>query len=113
MTDGVRSATASHSRHRPEPGRAARVVEVLADFVMLLMEAAARLDVQEDACSSITSTTVTVGVRNRIIGIAMPTAISCAIRNAGADAGSIPANVPENMRLTVTAGLAKLVDDVK
>jgi hypothetical protein len=29
------------------------------------------------------------------------------------DTGSIPANVSENIRAIVTAGLAKLVDDVK
>ena len=33
--------------------------------------------------------------------------------NIGALAGSIPANVSENVRATVTAGLAKLVEDVK
>src|SRR5690242_10184983 len=33
--------------------------------------------------------------------------------NAGADEGRMPANVSENIRPTVTAGLAKLVDDVK
>ena len=31
----------------------------------------------------------------------------------GALAGAMPANVSENMRATVTAGLAKLVDEVK
>ena len=30
--------------------------------------------------------------------------------NIGADAGSIPANVSENMRAMVTAGFAKLVE---
>ena len=33
--------------------------------------------------------------------------------NGGADTGWIPAKVSENIRATVTAGLAKLVDDVK
>ena len=33
--------------------------------------------------------------------------------NSGAEAGCIPANVSENIRDTVTAGLAKLVEDVK
>lgn len=32
--------------------------------------------------------------------------------NAGTDAGAIPANESDNVRATVTAGLAKLVDDV-
>jgi hypothetical protein len=38
---------------------------------------------------------------------------SCATTNIGADAGSIPAKVSENVRAMVTAGLAKLFDDVK
>ena len=33
--------------------------------------------------------------------------------NSGADPGYIPANVSENIRDTVTAGFAKLVDEVK
>ena len=33
--------------------------------------------------------------------------------NAGAEAGAIPAKVSENIRPTVMAGLAKLVEDVK
>ena len=32
--------------------------------------------------------------------------------NAGADDGSMPANVSVSVRQTVTAGLAKLVDEV-
>ena len=32
--------------------------------------------------------------------------------NIGAEDGSIPANVSESVRATVTAGLAKLVEDV-
>ena len=32
--------------------------------------------------------------------------------NVGAEAGAIPANVSENMRPTVIAGLAKLVEEV-
>ena len=32
--------------------------------------------------------------------------------NIGADDGAIPANVSDSMRAIVTAGLAKLVDDV-
>jgi hypothetical protein len=39
--------------------------------------------------------------------------INCMPMNAGAEAGSMPANESLNMRATVTAGLAKLVDDVK
>ena len=33
--------------------------------------------------------------------------------NIGADDGLMPANVSDNVRATVTAGLAKLVDEVK
>ena len=33
--------------------------------------------------------------------------------NIGAEDGFIPANVSENMRATVTAGFAKLVEEVK
>ena len=36
-----------------------------------------------------------------------------AAMNAGADDGAIPAKVSENIRPTVIAGLAKLVEDVK
>ena len=35
---------------------------------------------------------------------------SCMRMNIGADAGSMPANVSERVRATVTAGLAKLVE---
>ena len=35
---------------------------------------------------------------------------SWATTNAGTDAGAMPANVSENMRPTVIAGLAKLVE---
>ena len=40
------------------------------------------------------------------------TPISCATMNAGADDGLMPANVLLSVRAMVTAGLAKLVDDV-
>jgi hypothetical protein len=33
--------------------------------------------------------------------------------NAGVEAGSIPVKVSESIRPTLTAGLAKLVDEVK
>ena len=36
--------------------------------------------------------------------------MSCMAMKAGAEAGAIPANVLENMRAMVTAGLAKLVE---
>ena len=39
--------------------------------------------------------------------------MNCATMNSGALAGAMPAKVSENMRPTVTAGLAKLVDEVK
>ena len=38
---------------------------------------------------------------------------SCITMNIGADDGAMPANESESMRAIVTAGLAKLVDDVK
>ena len=37
---------------------------------------------------------------------------SCAATNAGADAGAMPAKLSDRVRAIVTAGLAKLVDDV-
>ena len=39
--------------------------------------------------------------------------MNCATMNSGALVGAMPANVSENIRATVTAGLAKLVDEVK
>ena len=42
--------------------------------------------------------------------IAAPT--SCMTMNIGAEDGSMPANVSDSVRAIVTAGLAKLVDDV-
>lgn len=41
-----------------------------------------------------------------------PAPTSCATMNIGTEAGSIPANVSLNARPMVTAGLAKLVEDV-
>ena len=38
--------------------------------------------------------------------------ISCMTMNIGADDGWMPAKLSDNVRATVTAGLAKLVDDV-
>ncbi len=40
----------------------------------------------------------------------MPT--TCITTNIGAEPGAMPANVSDSVRATVTAGLAKLVDDV-
>ncbi len=37
----------------------------------------------------------------------------CANKNGGTEDGAMPANVSENILATVTAGLAKLVEDVK
>ena len=37
---------------------------------------------------------------------------TCAAMNTGADDGAIPAKLLENIRPTVIAGLAKLVDEV-
>ena len=47
-----------------------------------------------------------------MIGTATATPTSCIAMNIGADADAIPANESLSMRATVTAGLAKLVDDV-
>ena len=49
----------------------------------------------------------------RITNTAATTATNWTRMKAGADAGSMPAKVSENVRATVTAGLAKLVDEVK
>ncbi len=38
---------------------------------------------------------------------------SCATTNGGTDAGAMPAKVSENIRPTLIAGLAKLVELVK
>ena len=45
--------------------------------------------------------------------IATTPPISCATMKTGAEAGAIPANVSENIRPTVIAGFAKLVELVK
>ena len=45
--------------------------------------------------------------------LATPTPTSCITMNIGAHDGSIPAKVSLNARPTVTAGFAKLVDEVK
>ena len=37
---------------------------------------------------------------------------SCMTMNIGADDGAMPAKVSDSVRATVTAGLAKLVEDV-
>ena len=42
--------------------------------------------------------------------IATAPPISCATTKPGTEAGAMPANVSENMRPTVMAGLAKLVE---
>ena len=43
---------------------------------------------------------------------AMAAPMSCMTMNIGADDGSMPAKVSDSVRAIVTAGLAKLVDDV-
>ena len=62
-------------------------------------------------------TTQSVGARAgnsaRKRTLATPTPTSCITMNIGAHEGSIPAKVSLNARPTVTAGLAKLVDEVK
>ena len=42
----------------------------------------------------------------------MTAPMSCMTMNIGADAGAMPANVFDRVRAIVTAGFAKLVDDV-
>ena len=54
-----------------------------------------------------------VGVEGRISTAALAPPTIWHATNAGADAGSMPAKVSVNIRPIVTAGLAKLVDDVK
>jgi hypothetical protein len=44
---------------------------------------------------------------------AIPTPMRSAKTKPGAEAGAIPAKVSERVREMVTAGLAKLVDEVK
>ena len=39
--------------------------------------------------------------------------MSCITTNIGTDAGAIPAKLSDRVRAMVTAGLAKLVEDVK
>ena len=53
------------------------------------------------------------GKRSRRRETAAPVPTICMTMNMGADDGSMPAKVPERDRAMVTAGLAKLVDEVK
>jgi hypothetical protein len=62
---------------------------------------------------SAASSGVTPGYRERISPYATTPPTSCAPMKEGADDGAIPAKVFENMRPTVMAGLAKLVELVK
>ena len=55
----------------------------------------------------------TVGKRSLRRATAIPVPTICMMMNIGAENGSIPAKVSERDRATVTAGLAKLVDEVK
>ncbi len=48
--------------------------------------------------------------RNRTRPSASTPPTSCISTNIGTDAGAMPAKVSENIRATVTAGLAKLVE---
>ncbi len=52
------------------------------------------------------------GYQKRASATANTAPVTCATTNAGTLDGLIPANVSLNVRATVTAGLAKLVDDV-
>ena len=62
---------------------------------------------------SAASAGVRAGYRALTTAIARAPPITCAAMKAGADDGAMPANVFENIRPTVIAGLAKLVEDVK
>ena len=55
---------------------------------------------------------VSAGYRNLMMMTPTIPPPTCAAMNTGADDGAIPANVLENIRPTVIAGLAKLVDEV-
>src|SRR5215467_7403101 len=56
---------------------------------------------------------VGLGYSVMMTSTAPPPPITCAAMNAGAENGAMPANVAENIRPTVIAGLAKLVEEVK
>ena len=53
-----------------------------------------------------------VGCQNRARQTAVSAPITCMTMNMGALLGLMPANVLVSVRAIVTAGLAKLVDDV-
>ena len=53
-----------------------------------------------------------VGCQNRATPTAQSAPATCMTMNIGALAGRMPANVSVSVRATVTAGFAKLVDDV-
>jgi hypothetical protein len=59
------------------------------------------------------ATSATDGYRARITTTARAAPTSWATMKAGADEGAMPAKVLDSIRATVTAGLAKLVDEVK
>ena len=56
---------------------------------------------------------VTPGYSTLIRPMAKAPPITWAAMNAGAEAGAMPAKVSENIRPTVIAGFAKLVEEVK
>ena len=56
---------------------------------------------------------VSRGYSTRITMTARTPPMIWAAMNAGAEDGAMPAKVSENIRPTVMAGLAKLVEDVK
>ena len=63
--------------------------------------------------ASAASSGVTSGYSTLITPIATAPPTSCATTKPGTDAGAIPANVFENIRPTLIAGFAKLVELVK
>ena len=66
-----------------------------------------------DGFGSHRSASSAVGVEEADRGRSATTApTTCMTMNIGADDGAMPAKVSESVRATVTAGLAKLVDDV-
>src|SRR5271166_2284709 len=62
---------------------------------------------------SAASAAVTPGYSARMTAMATAPPTIWAAMNAGADEGAMPAKVFENIRPTVIAGLAKLVEEVK
>jgi hypothetical protein len=63
--------------------------------------------------STLSTASALCGHRKRIVPHASAAPTVWATTKGATDAGAMPANVSESVRARVTAGLAKLVDDVK